>query len=94
VVCHSISKTQELEMAVAEIGDWESLCENLGVPNPVMMRLRFSNKQDGRKKRECLQAYIDLGEACWEEVVKVVANDPFYNKRLAYEIASKYKDEL
>ena len=83
-------------MAVAEIGDWESLCENLEVPKPVMNRLRFSNKQDERKKSECLQAYIDLGKACWEEVVKVVENHPFHNKRLAYEIASKYmyKDEL
>ena len=83
-------------MAVAEIGDWESLCENLGVPKPMMNRLRFSNKQDERKKSECLQAYIDTGEACWEEVVKVVANHPFYNKRLAKKIASKYgvKDEL
>ena len=83
-------------MAVAEIGDWESLCENLGVPKPVMNRLCFSSEHHQRKKSECLQVYIDSGEACWEEVVKVVANDPFYNKRLAKKIASKYgiKDEL
>ena len=93
-VCHSISKTQELEMAVAEIGNWESLCENLGVPKPVMNRLRSSNKQDERKKSECLQAYFNLGEVCWEEVVKVVENHPFHNERLAKIIASKYKDEL
>ena len=83
-------------MAVAEIGDWESLCENLEVPQPTMNRLRFSNIQDERKKSECLQAYFKLGKACWEEVVKVVADHPFYNKRLAKDIASKYgvKDEL
>ena len=94
--CHSISKTQELEMAVAEIGNWESLCEKLEVPKAVMNRLRSSNKQDERKKSECLQAYIDSREACWEKVVKVVANYPFNNKRLAKDIASKYgvKDEL
>ena len=83
-------------MAVEEIGDWESLCENLEVPKPVMNSLHFSSEHPQRKKRECLQAYIDSGEACWEEVVKVVANNPFYNKRLAKKIASKYgvKDEL
>ena len=94
--CHSISKTQELETAVADIGNWESLCEKLEVPKPVMNTLRFSGKQDERKKSDCLQAYIDTGEACWEKVVKVVANHPFNNKRLAKDIASKYgvKDEL
>ena len=83
-------------MAVAEIGNWESLCENLEVPKEVMNSLHFSTEHHQRKKRECLQAYIDLGEACWEEVVKVVANHPFHNKRLAKKIASKYgvKDEL
>ena len=65
-------------MAVAEIGDWESLCEKLEVPKEVMNRLRFSNKQDERKKSECLQAYFNLGEACWE-VVKVVENHPFHH---------------
>ena len=30
VDCISISNKKELEKAVAEIGDWETLCENLG----------------------------------------------------------------
>ena len=81
---------------MAEIGDWESLCENLGVPKPVMNSLHFSIEHHQRKKRECLQAYINTGEACWEKVVKVVADHPLHNKRVAKEIASKYgvKDEL
>ena len=96
MVCHSISTTQELEKAVAEIGDWESLCDYLEVPKAVINELHHSSKQDNRKKSECLKAYFNSGEVCWEEVVKVVADHPFYNKRLAIKIAAKHgvKDEL
>ena len=95
-ICHRISKTQELEKAVAEIGDWETLCDYLEVPKSVINRLRFSNKQDQRKKSECLEAYFKSGKACWEDIVKVVADHPFNNKILAKRIASTYgvKDEL
>ena len=102
--CHhiDISKKRELEKAVAEIGDWETLCENLGVPKAVISGLRFSDMQIGRKKSECLEAYLDTDNACWEQVVKVVAEFPFHNKRLARQIANKQnvdyssvvKDEL
>ena len=90
------SKTQELEKVVAEIGNWKSLCEYLEVPKPVINRLLFSNEQDERKKSECLEAYFNSGKACWEDVVKVIANHPFYNKKLTMEIAAKHgvKDEL
>ena len=54
-----------------------------------------------RKMTECLQAYINLGEACWEQVVNVVADYPFYNTWLDKDIARDYihgvgysKDEL
>ena len=89
--CHriDISKKQELEMAVAEIGDWDNLCENLGAPKAVINGIRFSDKQTGRKKNECLEAYLDTDNACWEQVVKVVAEFPFLNKRLARQIANK-----
>ena len=74
---------------MAEIGDWESLCENLGVPKAVLNELRFSDKQTGRKKSGCLEAYLDTDNACWEQVVKVVADFPFHNKRLARQIADR-----
>ena len=38
--CHLISNKQELGKAVAEIGDWETLCENLGVEKAVINALR------------------------------------------------------
>ena len=31
-----------------------------------------------------------MGNACWEQIVKVVAEYPFYNLRLAKEIAAKH----
>ena len=33
------------------------------------------------KKSRCLEAYL----ACWEQVVKVLADYPFYNARLTNE---------
>ena len=55
----------------------------------------------GRKMSECLEAYINLGEACWEQVVNVVVDHPFYNTVLAKDIARDHihgvgysKDEL
>ena len=87
---------------MADIGDWESLCENLGAPKAVISSLRFSDMQAGRKKSECLEAYLNTDNACWEQVVKVVAEHPFHNKKLARKIANKQnvdyssvvKDEL
>ena len=100
VRCHTISDNQELGRAVAEIEDWEGLCENLGVSKAVLNM--FSDKIYTEKKRKCLEAYLNTGKACWEKVVKVVADHPFYNVRLANKIAdmhgidymSTVKDEL
>ena len=88
--CHSISKKQELEKAVAEIGDWETLCENLRVPIAKINELISSSMENGKKKSRCLQAYLDTGKACWEKVVEVVADHPFYNNRLARQIADNH----
>ena len=88
--CTSISNKKELEKAVAEIGDWETLCENLEVWKSVINNLRYSNKQTGRRKSECLQAYLDTDQACWEKVVMVVSEHPFNNRRLANSIANTY----
>ena len=90
--CHriDISKKQELEKAVAEIGDWDSLCENLGVEKAVINELRSSSMENGKKKSRCLEAYLNTDKACWERVVEVVADYPFYNKRLARQIADNH----
>ena len=90
VGCTSISKKQELDKAVAEIGDWEALCEHLGTPQTKLKELRFSEMDIRTKKSRCLEAYLDTGRACWEHVVKVVAEYPIENKRLAKEIADTH----
>ena len=91
VSCHSISSKQELEKAVAEIGNWEAMCERLGVHKAVLNGLRNIIDTDGTiKKSRCLEAYLNMGNACWEQVVKVVADYPFYNLKLAKEIAATH----
>ena len=91
VSCTSISKQQELDKAVAEIGDWEALCEYLGVHKAVLSNLRdMINTDNTIKKHRCLEAYINTGKACWEHVVEVIADHPFYNARLAEEIANMH----
>ena len=91
VGCTSISKQQELDKAVAEIGDWEALCEYLGVHKAVLRNLHdMINTDNTVKKCRCLEAYINTGKACWEPVVEVIADYPFYNARLTEEIANMY----
>ena len=65
--------------------------EHLGVHKAVLIALRnnIEHWQDNKKSR-CLEAYLNMGNACWEQVVKVVANYPFYNLRLAKEIADTH----
>ena len=85
---------------MAEIGDWETLCENLGVHKAVLSDLHdIINTDNTIKKRRCLKAYINTGKAYWEKVVKVVDDHPFYNARLAEKIANMHvvgscKDEF
>jgi len=90
VDCHRISNKQELGRAVATIGDWETLYENLGTPEPVLKQLRFDSIATEVKRSRCLEAYLNTDKACWETVVKVVADYPFYNKKLARKIANEH----
>ena len=75
---------------MAEIGDWEALYEHLGIPQTKLKELRLSIIDIRTKKSRCLEAYLDTGKACWEHVVKVVAEYPIENKRLAKKIADTH----
>ena len=46
--CTSITTNQEIDKAVAEIGDWGALCEYLGTPQTKLNELHFStvNKEE------------------------------------------------
>jgi len=83
-----------LYKSLAEISWWEALCENLGVEAAILNNLRFAQMEDEKKKRECLQAFYNQGDVCWESVVKVVMDDPFYNRVLAKRIAERYGVDL
>ena len=45
------------------------------------------NSENRIKKHRCLEAYINTGKACWEQVVKVVVDHPFLNARVTKELA-------
>ena len=67
------------------------MCEHLGVHKAVLNALRNIIDTDATiKKSRYLEAYLNMGNACWEQVVKVVADYPFYNFRLAKEIAATH----
>ena len=88
MICQSILKIQELEAALAEIGEWEMLCEKLWLPQATLDELHSVQMPSAVKKRRCLEAFLCTGHACWETVVKVVADS--YSKKLAMQIADKY----
>ena len=88
--CHRIQSKQDLYKSLAEIGWWEALCENLGVEAAILNNLRYAQMESEEKKRRCLQAFYKQGVVCWESVVKVVMDDPFYDRSLAQRIAEKY----
>ena len=86
---HPIGERQHLYTALREIGDWECLSGNLGVPHVVIQELRNEQIGVAVKKQRCLDAYYDQKGSCWEKVIEVV-RDTFNNEKLAEEIAKKY----
>ena len=61
-----------------------------------MNELTHSNEMIEEKKRECLQAYIDTGEANWNDVAEAIKKPPILNNRIAKRIAEHHnlRDEL
>ena len=88
--CHQIARKQDLYTELAEIGNWQSLCTNLEVPEATINNLENELLKNNAKKQNCLSVYFDQGKACWEKVIQVIAGDPFYKEKLASQIAKKY----
>ena len=84
--CTRISNKQELEKAVEKIGNWEELCTKLEVPKFVMQYLCYSSERSETKKSKCLKVYFNSEQACWEHIVRVIADFPSL-KSIAREIA-------
>ena len=89
--CTEIEDFKELYQQVSDIGDWYGLCLNLGVSDTKMNELKHSNERIEEKKRECLRAYFDTGEAYWEEVARAIIKYPVSNKRIANTIIGQQK---
>ena len=87
-----INSLRELYHAVSDIGDWVGLCWNLDVGEGIMDSLKHSDYVTSEtKKRNCLQAYWNSGEAIWETVIRAVAEKPIKNIRVAKRIANIHK---
>ena len=63
---------------------------NLRVDEGTMNRLIHSTDRDETKMTECLQAYVNSGEARWSQLVQAVATYPLNNKKLAKKIAKDH----
>ena len=85
-----IESQNDLFSATNEVGNWVSLCTNLGVNDAIMNRLKYSTREDILKKHECLTNYFRNSQPRWNDVVMVVAESPIDNISLACKIAKKY----
>ena len=91
-----IESRMELHEALTDIGDWYTLCFNLGVSEATLTTLHDSIKDYTmslqKRKRQCLDAFFDHGgyDVSWEQVIRAVSEYPISNKRLAQNIRHKY----
>ena len=61
----SVTSKQELQKAVAEIGNWKTSCEHLGVHKAVLNGLdNIIDSARALKKTRCLEAYLNISNAC------------------------------
>ena len=60
--CHQIVRKQDLYMELAEIGDWQSLCTNLEVPEAVISNLENEHLKNNAKKTKLLVRVLRPGE--------------------------------
>ena len=88
---YPIKNKLHLFAALSEVGNWESLCTNLGVSDSLMEALRFSDKNNMLKKEECLKHFYN-DDPDWGHVVNTVAEFPISNPTLACKIAKKFMD--
>ena len=59
--CHK----QELQKAVAEIRNWKTSCEHLGVHKALLNELdNIIDTAGTLKKSRCLEAYLNMSNAC------------------------------
>jgi len=52
---------------VATIGEWETLFENLGTPEPVLKQLRSDSIETEVKRSRCLEAYLNTDKVAGKQ---------------------------
>ncbi len=87
---HAITSVKQLNLMLEDIGNWEALCLNLGVRTGVIDGLRHSRLPVSSMKLQCIEAYVNDGDATWEEVRTAVTLYPILNSNVASKIARKY----
>ena len=61
----SLTSKQKLQKAVAEIGNWDTMCEHLRVHKAVLNGLdNIIDSAGTLKKSRCLEAYLNMSTAC------------------------------
>ena len=90
-----LEDAHQLSTELADIGDWESLCFALRLPESVVNSLRYEhNLQVHQRKLRCLEAYLKTNCANWVTVVEVVCMYPFHDVRLAKKLAKKHRVDI
>ncbi len=87
---HPITSVRELYSMLEDIGNWEALCVNLGIKTGLIDELRHSRLEVSVLKLRCIEAYVNTGEATWEDVILAVTLYPIMNTSIANKIAQKY----
>ncbi len=87
---HPVTSVKELNLMLEDIGNWEALCLNLGVQLSQINELRYSRLEVSVMKIRGIEAYVNNGEATWEDVVLAVTLYPIMNTKVANKIARKY----
>ena len=73
-----------------DIGNWEGLCINLGVPSGLVNELRYSKLEVSVLKIRCAEAYMDNAEPTWEHVIWAVTLYPIHSMKTVKKIKQKY----
>lgn len=102
-----IKKFGDLQSAMLglDLDYWKELCQILKIDQGVIDDLKTFKRWRGDRVKwdRCLREYFDTGAATWEEVIRIIASDPFDRIVKAKEIARKHgisfqvvmsKDEL
>ena len=79
-----------LSAELQEINDWSEICTYFNVKTYLIHRIEDEYSKAKNRKKQCLLAYLDSGNASWKHVVQVICSYPFDKDALGLKIAKKY----